>query len=172
MLDLFVDIENCPVYPQLRWMAERYSLDLYVVTRDYLKVDANVHLILAQEDDFGVRRWIAANISGGDICVTDDLALASACIARSAMALASTGAAWVSDRFMASTSLHPPDNPSFQGKCQKWAGNPRIFAQRLESAIVRARAAIQQTTAKPGPFNHGARARAASWTERPRTALR
>ena len=84
MLDLFVDIDNCPVYPQVLRAAQRHGLELYVITRDYLHADENVHLIFAQEDGLGARDWIVANISRGDICITDDRALASTCLLRGA----------------------------------------------------------------------------------------
>ncbi len=34
MLGLFIDIDTCPVYQEICAAAERYSLNLYVVTRD------------------------------------------------------------------------------------------------------------------------------------------
>jgi uncharacterized protein YaiI (UPF0178 family) len=87
MLALFIDIDNCPDYLQVFRAVQRHTLELYVVTRDYLHVDMDVHLILAQEGDAGARDWIAANISSGDICVTNDSVLASSCRLRGATAL-------------------------------------------------------------------------------------
>ena len=49
MLALFIDIDNCPDYLQVFRAVQRHTLELYVVTRDYLDVDMDVHLILAQE---------------------------------------------------------------------------------------------------------------------------
>jgi uncharacterized protein YaiI (UPF0178 family) len=90
MLEIFIDIDNCPNYPHVLRAAQRHALELYVVTRTYLHVDVNVHLILAQEDGDGGRDWIASNISRGDICVTDDKALAFGCQLRGAVVLEAT----------------------------------------------------------------------------------
>jgi len=90
MLALFIDIDYCPGHLSVFRAAQRHALELYVVTRDYLYVDANVHLIFAQEGRLGARDWIAANISRGDICITNDGALASRCLLRGATALEPT----------------------------------------------------------------------------------
>jgi uncharacterized protein YaiI (UPF0178 family) len=150
MTDLYVDIDTRPVLPQALRAAERYSLDLYIVTRDYLSADANVHLILAQEDQPNPGFWIAANICHGDICVTGDIGLATSCTLRGAHSLSPAGRLW-GDR-----SIHPSALPA--------TPNPRAFAQRLEAVIIAGRAAnrlalaswrgaahIELGVAMPGP---------------------
>jgi uncharacterized protein YaiI (UPF0178 family) len=123
MLDLFVDIDNCRAYPQVLGAAQRHGLELYVVTRDYLHADANVHLIVAHEEDgVGARDWIAANIRRGDICVTDDRALASGCLLRGAVV------------------VEP-------------AVDSRSFAQRLDLAIASARSAARRPALVAARFN-------------------
>jgi uncharacterized protein YaiI (UPF0178 family) len=122
MTDLYVDIDARPVFPQALRAAERYSLELYIVTRDYLHADANVHLILAQEDQPNPGFWIAGNIRRGDICVTADSGLATSCAVRGAQALSPAGRLWGADGVHL-TALNS-------------APNPRAFAQRLEAAII------------------------------------
>jgi uncharacterized protein YaiI (UPF0178 family) len=126
MTDLYVDLDAQRVLPQVLRVAERYSLELYIVTRDYLHADANVHLILAQEDLPDPGAWIAANIRQGDICVTADIGLATSCTLRGAQALSPAGWLW-GDR-----SVHPALHS---------APNPRAVAQRLEATIIAGRAA-------------------------------
>jgi uncharacterized protein YaiI (UPF0178 family) len=127
MTDLYVDIDAHRVLPQALRAAERYSLELYVVTRDYLYADANVHLILAQEDQASPGHWIAENIRPGDICVTADSGLATGCTLRGAQALSPAGRLW--------------DDGSVRSATLNSAPNPRAFAQRLEAAIIVGRAA-------------------------------
>jgi uncharacterized protein YaiI (UPF0178 family) len=126
MLDLFVDVDCRPVLPQVLRAAERYLLELYVVTRDYVHADANVHLILAQEDEANSGAWIAANIRPGDICITGDPRLASSCILRGAQALSPAGRLWCGDSAGVGVIGAVP--------------NPRSFTQRLEATIIAARA--------------------------------
>jgi uncharacterized protein YaiI (UPF0178 family) len=97
MLDLFVDRDDCPVYAQIQHVALRQSLNLYVVTRDYVVVDAGIHLILTEGDSSTGEEWIARTIATGDICVTSDLNLASRCILGGASALTPTGDFWNSN---------------------------------------------------------------------------
>jgi hypothetical protein len=66
MLNLYVDLDAHTVFSQIFRMAQRYRLELYVVTADFWHVDEKVHLIVAQEDDLNSSAWIAANISRGD----------------------------------------------------------------------------------------------------------
>lgn len=138
MVDLFVDIGSCPVFPQMVQAARWHSLELYVVTRDYLNVGANVHLIFA-DDDVGAGAWIATNISRHDICVTDDRTLAMTCILRGATALDPSGRAW-------SGSSANPAVPL--GKTTT-GGSPSL-ARCLDMAIVAARSAGRRSAVPAG----------------------
>jgi uncharacterized protein YaiI (UPF0178 family) len=164
MLDLFVDIETCPVFPQIVRAAQRHALELYVVTRDYLPADANVHLILAEEDEDTAQRWIAANISRGDICVTQDAILASDCRRRGALALTPTGKAWSGHDANAtgprSVSLaYAPLNPRADG-------GARVFAQRLEWVIAAALADSRRPVLPGSRLVRAAPAVARPWPSR------
>jgi uncharacterized protein len=96
MLDLYADTDTWPVLLPIIRAAQRHSLELYVVTRDFFAADGHVHLIL-QEERINCGAWIAANIAAGDICVTGDPALAAGCIARGAQALSPAGRPWAGE---------------------------------------------------------------------------
>jgi uncharacterized protein YaiI (UPF0178 family) len=127
MMNLYVDIDAHLVFPQILRMAQRYGLDLYVVTTDFWRVDEKVHLILAQEDDINSSAWIAANIGRGDICVTGDPNLATNCLLRGAQALSPAGRLWAGDGI----------NETTIGA----AANPQACMRALERAIVAGRTA-------------------------------
>jgi uncharacterized protein YaiI (UPF0178 family) len=127
MLNLYADIDAHMVFPQILRMAQRYGLELYVVTSDFWHVDERVHLIVAQEDDLNSSTWIAANISRGDICVTSDPNLATNCLLRGAQALSPAGRFWTGDGI----------NEATIGA----AANPQACMRALEGAIVAARTA-------------------------------
>jgi len=134
MLDLYVDIDALAAYPQVLHAAQRHSLDLYVVTRDYLPATENVHLIALQDDQLNGGGWIAANISRGDICVTADPGLATNCIWRGALALSPIGRQWGVDA--AGDEARVVAGP--------WSSDARAFVQRLEKAIASARAELDE----------------------------
>ena len=81
MLDLYVDIDACPVYREVTKAALLHRLDLYVLTRGFVVVpaEAMVHPVLAEDDDGSGDDWIASNIGDGDICITPKAALAAHC---------------------------------------------------------------------------------------------
>ena len=150
MPNLFIDADNCPLYPEVIRAAQRHALEVYVVTRDFLCVDDNVHLILAQDDGVGGSEWIAANISYGDICVTGERALAVSCLMQAAVALEPTGRPWSVDAVtaglvgaMGGVSLKP-SKPA-----QAWAEDTRTFARRLDTAITKTRAAKARPAFSP-----------------------
>jgi uncharacterized protein len=154
MLELFVDMENCPVFPQIVRAAQRHLLDVYVVTCDYLATDANVHLILAQDDGATAREWIGANISRGDICVTSEPRLAESCLKRGAVALAPNGRIWTAELINAAVSAASGGRVGPGKRRDAWIGDPRTFAQRLENTIAAARAAGGRSSQRASGFDH------------------
>jgi uncharacterized protein YaiI (UPF0178 family) len=139
-ISYFVDIDNCPVFPQVVRAAQRHLLDVYVVTCDYLAVDANIHLILAQEDDEAAREWISTNISRGDISVTSEPALARSCLLRGAAAIAPTGRIWTTELINAAIGAVAGRAVGPGRLSEASIVDPRTFAQRLEITIATARA--------------------------------
>jgi uncharacterized protein YaiI (UPF0178 family) len=126
MTDLYVEIDAHGVFPQTLRAAQRHALDLYVVTRDYFEGDANVHLIVIEDDQANGGAWILANIRRGDICVTADSGLAVNCILRGAQALTPSGRQWGVDAV----------NDDTKAVVEPWATDVHAFAERLEKAIV------------------------------------
>ena len=155
MLDLFVDIDACPVsiFPHIARVALRRSLDLYVVTKDYLGVDPNTHLILTEEGSEGGREWIAANITRGDICVTGEANLAAGCALRGALALEPNGRLWSPDAFRAAIVGSLPGAPETVATVVGALSVDVIeFAQRLDAAIMTARASRVRARFSSHPF--------------------
>jgi uncharacterized protein YaiI (UPF0178 family) len=144
MLDLFIDIDRCPVLPQVLRVAQRHLLPLYVVTRDYVELGGDVHLILAQADDAGGADWIAANIGQGDICITDEAKLAAACLRRGAFALMSSGVAWTVE--VVASAAVPVSTP----RLGRGDIDTRQFAQRLDATIAEVRSRSAATDAAAG----------------------
>jgi uncharacterized protein YaiI (UPF0178 family) len=137
MLDLYVDIDACPVYREVAEAAHLHRLDLYVVTRGFVVVPAEpmVHPVFAEDDDGSGEDWIANNISTGDICITEEIRLAARCVLKGALALKPSGYVWADPT--------PTDSfkPRRRGRPLKnAAGDLGEFAQRLETAICSVRA--------------------------------
>ena len=137
MLDLYVDIDACPVYREVTKAALLHRLDLYVLTRGFVVVPAQpmVHPVFAEEDYGSGEDWIANNISTGDICITEEICLAAQCVLKGALALKPSGYAWANPT--------PTDSfkPLRRGRPLKnVVGDLSEFTHRLEMAICSARA--------------------------------
>ena len=145
MLDLYVDIDAHAAYPHALRAAQRHMLDLYVVTHDFLAPEANVHLVLAQEDQLNAGTWIGGNISRGDICITSDAKVASNCVLHGALALTPNGRRWNTG---GGGEADRPNDASLT-----WPAASRTLAHRLEQAIVTARSVSSSSTAPPPRFS-------------------
>lgn len=137
MPDLYIDIDAHAVYTQALHAAQRYALELYVVTRDYLQTDPHIHLIPVEDTQTNSGAWIAANISRGDICVTGDSGLAASCMLRGATALLPSGREW------SGGLVGEEPRTIAAGVREPWSLDPRTFAQRLEKAIASTRGATR-----------------------------
>lgn len=93
MLELFLDADACPVKEEAYRVAARHKMRVFVVTCLTMRDPGREGVTLVQvpagpdiADD-----WIAERVAPGDICVTDDIPLASRCIKRGAMAVTPRG---------------------------------------------------------------------------------
>jgi uncharacterized protein YaiI (UPF0178 family) len=140
-MDIYSDAHK--VLPLVLRLGERHALEVYVVTRDYLDVDGNVHLILVEDQQVNRGAWVTDHILRGDICVTGDPELAAGCILKGVTALTPLGRDWLSDaRGDDARSFN--DNPG-----ERWAPDTRSFANRFEQAIAGARDADRRRFGGP-----------------------
>jgi uncharacterized protein YaiI (UPF0178 family) len=93
MLTLHIDADACPVRPEALTVAERYGLDVFVVTCGNIRVpiDPRIRLVLVEAGSDAVDDWIAERIGAGDICITADVPLAARCLRAGGEALGPTG---------------------------------------------------------------------------------
>jgi uncharacterized protein YaiI (UPF0178 family) len=93
MLDLYIDADACPVRDEAFRVAERHGLAVFVVTCGNVRVprDPRIRLVLVEAGSDAADDWIAEQIGRGDICITNDVPLASRCLKKEARALGPTG---------------------------------------------------------------------------------
>ena len=99
MLDLYVDADACPVKDEIYRVAERYQLDVLVVTNSWMRLPLNprIKLITVADGLDAADDWIAERVSVGDIAITADIPLAARCIKRGARAIGPTGHPFTED---------------------------------------------------------------------------
>ncbi len=93
MLQLFVDADACPVKDEAYRVAARHEMPTFVVTCQAMRDPGRpgVELVLVNAGPDLADDWIAERITPGDLCVTDDIPLASRCVKAGALVVTSRG---------------------------------------------------------------------------------
>jgi len=98
MTAIYIDADACPVRDEVYRVAERVGLGVFVVSNGSrpIRPSANpdIKMIIVAEGADAADDWIAEHITPADICVTNDIPLASRCLKKQARALAANGKLW------------------------------------------------------------------------------
>ena len=98
---IYVDADSCPVKDEVYRVAERYDLEVVLVSATWLRTPNEpwIHLEVVKEtgeldvaDD-----WIVERAGAEDIVVTDDIILASRCLENGASVLSTRGKPFTPD---------------------------------------------------------------------------
>ena len=96
--EIFVDADACPVREETFRVATRLGLQVYLVANGSRPIRPpglpNVSLVMVNDGMDAADDWIAEHITPFDICLTNDIPLASRCLNKGAAALAFTGKVW------------------------------------------------------------------------------
>jgi uncharacterized protein YaiI (UPF0178 family) len=95
---IYVDGDACPVRDEVYRVAERLSLDVFVVSNGSRPIrpspNPRIKLVIVEAGADKADDWIAEHIGATDVCVTADIPLASRCLAKGARALSPIGKPW------------------------------------------------------------------------------
>ena len=99
MTRIFVDADACPVKNEILKVAERFDIEVYLVSNQWMRmpVGPKVHKQVVPEGADAADDWIAEQIEVGDVAVTSDIPLASRCLDKGADAIGPTGKAFTRD---------------------------------------------------------------------------
>jgi uncharacterized protein YaiI (UPF0178 family) len=92
---IYVDADACPVRDETVRVAERHGVEVVFVTNGGLRPSRHplVRIVVVDAGADAADKWIAERIGPNDVCVTADVPLAAACVARGARVLAPDGQA-------------------------------------------------------------------------------
>ena len=96
---IYIDADACPVKDETYKVAERYKLMTFVVSNSFIQIPKSP-LIQRMIVDAGpdiADDWIAEQVVGGDVVITNDIPLAGRVLAKSAHAIAPNGRAFTPD---------------------------------------------------------------------------
>lgn len=98
---IYIDADACPVREEVYRVAERVGLDVFVVSNGSRPIrpsqNPQIKMVIVAEGADAADDWIAERIAPADICVTNDIPLASRCLKKNARALAANGKLWTHD---------------------------------------------------------------------------
>lgn len=92
-MNIYIDADACPVKDEALKVAERHGIAITYVSNAWMRLpeSALVRRMVVAEGPDAADNWIAERIGAGDICVTQDIPLASRCLKAGARAIGNTG---------------------------------------------------------------------------------
>ena len=147
MTALYVDADACPVKDEVYRVADRYALEVFVVSNSWIRTprDPRVHGVVVDSGPDVADDWIAERAGKGDIVVTADIPLAGRALRAGAQALHPNGRPFTPDSIgSALASRMVGEHLRSVGEV---TNGPRPFApadrsrflQALDAAVVKAR---------------------------------
>ena len=93
MLHIFVDADACPVKQEVYRVAQRYGLNVTLVSNSWMRVPDGEWLVLEVVGDAfdEADDWIVDHVQPDDIVITADILLAARCLKEGAQAIGTTG---------------------------------------------------------------------------------
>jgi len=144
---IFIDADACPVKDETYKVAARYGLKVFVVSNSFILIPVSP-LIERRIVDAGpdvADDWIAGEVQGGDIVVTNDIPLADRVLKAGGAAIAPNGRAFTADSIgsaLAQRSImeHIRSTGEITGGPGPFVGADRSrFLQALDEAVNRER---------------------------------
>lgn len=135
---ILVDADACPVKEEIVRVAERHGLIAIFVSNAWMRLptSACVERRLVAEGPDVADDWIAAEIATSDICVTQDIPLASRCLKAGARALSPTGRPFTPDNI--GMALAVRDLKAHLRETGDMRGGPAAFAKADRSRFLQA----------------------------------
>ena len=147
---LFIDADACPVKDEVYRVAERYGLQVFVVSNGWINTRRApwIEQVVVDAGPDIADDWIAERAVTGDIVITSDIPLADRCLKAGAQALKPNGQPFTPDSIgsalagrlvgehMRSMGLPTSGPPPFGPKDRS------AFLQALDTAVVRARRSV------------------------------
>jgi uncharacterized protein len=89
MLTIYVDADACPVKDEVYKVADRYKLNVFLVSNQYINIPFNPRIQIQVVDGGfdAADDWIVEQIEKGDIVITSDILLSDRCIKKSSRVL-------------------------------------------------------------------------------------
>ncbi|HEY1426633.1 MAG TPA: YaiI/YqxD family protein [Caulobacteraceae bacterium] len=147
MTILYIDADACPVKDEVYRVAERYRLQVFVVSNSWIRTPPSpcIESVVVDDGPDVADDWIAERAGAGDIVITADIPLAARALAAGAQALHPAGRPFTPDNIggkLVSRQVgeHLRSFGEITGGPKPFAPADRSrFLQALDGAVVKAR---------------------------------
>lgn len=137
-IEIFVDADACPVKEEVFRVAGRHGLKTHVVANSFMRLprDPLIDFVLVQAGPDAADDWIAERATPEAVVVTNDIPLASRCIAVGAQVIGATGKPFTEASIgMALATRNLMEHLRSTGEM---TGGPRPFSAKDRSAFLQA----------------------------------
>lgn len=99
MLNIYVDADSCPVKKEVYKVADRYELEVILVSNTWMRTPGNdrIKLVVVGDGFDEADDWIVEHVQTGDMVITADIPLAGRCLTAGAEVLNPTGKRYTED---------------------------------------------------------------------------
>lgn len=99
MLQIYIDADACPVKPEVFRVAQRYGLQVTLVTNSWMRTpnDPRITLEVVEDGFDAADDWIVQQVQSDDIVITADILLAGRCLEKQAHVIGTTGKPFTED---------------------------------------------------------------------------
>ena len=99
MLHIYIDADACPVKKEVYRVADRYQLEVTLVSNSKMRVpqSSRIKLEVVGDGFDEADDWIVEHVQEGDVVITADIPLAGRCITAGAEVLSNSGKRFTDD---------------------------------------------------------------------------
>ena len=99
MLHIYIDADACPVKKEVYRVADRYQLEVTLVSNSRMRVpqSSRIKLEVVGDGFDEADAWIVEHVQEGDVVITADIPLAGRCITAGAEVLINSGKRFTDD---------------------------------------------------------------------------
>ncbi len=152
MTAIYIDADACPVRDEVYRVAERVGLEVFVVSNGSRPIrpsqNPQIKMIIVAEGADAADDWIAERITPADICVTNDIPLASRCLKKQARSLAANGKLWTENNI--GNALAGREVGKYLRETGVNTGGPPPFSKADRSRFLNALDALVQAALRGG----------------------
>ncbi|MDF2234564.1 YaiI/YqxD family protein [Albimonas sp. CAU 1670] len=134
--EIYVDADACPVRDETLRVAARHKLRVHLVSDGGIRPsqDPMVNVVFVTGGADAADDWIAEHIGPRDVCVTNDIPLASRCLEAGARAIRPNGRPF--DQASIGMALAQRELMSTLRETGAFTGGPRPFSKADRSAFL------------------------------------